>query len=68
MRNGGATCVMATWPVLISEVNALVCMTFGFLVEFQFFEPWFLNFSFSHFTFPKLPIITLSIFFSNLSL
>ena len=68
MRNGGATRVMAKWPVLISGVNAPICMTLGFPTKFQFFEPWFLKFSSSHFTFPKLPIIALSIFFSNLSL
>ena len=68
MRSGGATHVVATWPILISGVNAPICMTLGFPTKFQFFEPWFLNFSSSHFTFPKLPIIALSIFFSNLSL
>ena len=67
MRNDDATCVVATWPVLISGFNAPICMTLGFPVEFQFFEPWFLNFSPSHFTFPKLPLIALIIFFSNLS-
>ena len=68
MRSGGTTRVVATWPILVSGVNALICMTLGFPAEFQFFEPWLLNFSSFHFTFPKPPIIAMSIFFSNLSL
>ena len=31
---GATTCVMATWHVLISGVNAPVCMTLGFPAEF----------------------------------
>ena len=46
-------------------------MTLGFPTEFQFFEPWFLNFSPSHFSFSlfsKLLIIALSVFFPNFTL
>ena len=43
-------------------------MTLGFPARFQFFEPWFLNFSPSHFSFSfvlKLLIIALSVFSPN---
>ena len=51
MHSGNATHAVATWHVLISGVNAPIVGLLGFPVEFQFFVPWFLNFSTPHFPF-----------------
>ena len=61
-------CVVATWCDLRGEINALLRVTLGFPIVFQFSVPNFLNFSTVHFPFhfSQLPIITLSFFLSKL--
>ena len=61
-------CVVATWCDLRGEINALLRVTLGFPIVFQFSVPNFLNFSTVHFPFhfSQLPIITMSFFLSKL--
>ena len=63
-----AWCFVATWCDLKGEINALLRVTLGFPIVFQFFVPNFLNFSTVHFPlhFSQLPIITQSFFLFKL--
>ena len=51
MHNGGATRIVAMWHILASGINAPIVWLLGFSAKFQFFVPWFLNFSTPYFPF-----------------